>query len=282
MNLIHHKNALQGALKERKKTTDIVGFVPTMGALHDGHLSLINTANEACDLVVVSIFVNPTQFDRDSDLKKYPRTLEEDLNILRKNFDNLIVFAPETEEIYGMHTESVSFEFGELANKMEGAARIGHYDGVGTVLQKLFTIVQPDKAFFGEKDYQQLLIVKKLVSLLELPIEIIGCPISRQEDGLARSSRNVRLTKEQQENATFIFQTLLKAKEKFNAHNAKSLVEEIETDFKNNPNFELDYFQIVNEENLEPVTTYENGAKYRAFVAAKIGSVRLIDNMVLN
>lgn len=282
MNLIHHKNQLHRVLKERKKTTDIVGFVPTMGALHEGHLSLISTALEACDLVVVSIFINPTQFGNASDLKKYPRTLEEDVNILEKNFNNLIIFAPETEEIYGTRTESVSFEFGELANKMEGASRAGHYDGVGTVLQKLFTIVQPDKAFFGEKDYQQLLIVKKLVDLLNLPIKIIGCPISRQEDGLARSSRNTRLTTEERQEATFIFKSLIKAKEQFQSQNAKSLVEEIEMDFKNNPNFELDYFQIVNEENLEPATTYENGAIYRAFVAANIGSVRLIDNMVLN
>jgi len=282
VDLIYHKNELQRVLKERKTTTDIVGFVPTMGSLHQGHLSLINTAIEACDIVVVSIFVNPTQFENVSDLKKYPRRLEEDVNILRKNFNNLIIFAPETEDIYGMNIESVNFEFGKLADKMEGASRIGHYNGVATVLQKLFTIVQPDKAFFGEKDYQQLLIVKKLVDLLNLPIEIIGCPISRQEDGLARSSRNIRLTDEQQKEATFIFKSLLKAKERFNSQNAKSLVEEIEADFRNNPNFELDYFQIVDEENLEPATTYKNGVKYRAFVAAKIGSVRLIDNMVLN
>lgn len=282
MNLVHQKKELQSLLNERRKQSESIGLVPTMGALHEGHLSLIHTAIAQCDQVVISIFVNPTQFDNDADLQKYPRTLEDDIKLLENKFDNLIIFAPENHEIYGNQAKSAHFEFGKIANKMEGASRAGHFDGVGTILEILFKTVAPDKAYFGEKDYQQLLIVKKLVEILNLPIDIVGCPISRQENGLARSSRNTRLTPEQQEKASFIFKCLIKAREKFDSLPPVSLIEEIKQDFENNPDFKLDYFEIVNQENLEPISNIVNGQKYRAFVAAEIGGVRLIDNMALN
>lgn len=282
MNLVHQKKELQSLLNERRKQSESIGLVPTMGALHEGHLSLIHTAIAQCDQVVISIFVNPTQFDNDADLQKYPRTLEDDIKLLENKFDNLIIFAPENHEIYGDQAKSAHFEFGKIANKMEGASRAGHFDGVGTILEILFKTVAPDKAYFGEKDYQQLLIVKKLVEILNLPIDIVGCPISRQENGLARSSRNTRLTPGQQEKASFIFKCLIKAREKFDSLPPVSLIEEIKQDFENNPDFKLDYFEIVNQENLEPISNIVNGQKYRAFVAAEIGGVRLIDNMALN
>jgi len=282
VNLVHQKKELQSLLNERRKQSESIGLVPTMGALHEGHLSLIHTAIAQCDQVVISIFVNPTQFDNDADLQKYPRTLEDDIKLLENKFDNLIIFAPENHEIYGDQAKSAHFEFGKIANKMEGASRAGHFDGVGTILEILFKTVAPDKAYFGEKDYQQLLIVKKLVEILNLPIDIVGCPISRQENGLARSSRNTRLTPGQQEKASFIFKCLIKAREKFDSLPPVSLIEEIKQDFENNPDFKLDYFEIVNQENLEPISNIVNGQKYRAFVAAEIGGVRLIDNMALN
>ena len=282
MDLIQHKNQLTSLLKQRRKENNIVGFVPTMGALHQGHLSLIKIAQQQSDLVVISIFVNPTQFDNSADLEKYPRGLEEDLLKLKENFDNLIIFAPNTEEIYDEALTSETFDFGDLAKKMEGASRDGHFDGVGTILKKFFTIIKPDKAFFGEKDFQQLLIVKKLVELLNLPIEIIGCPISREENGLARSSRNKRLSAEEQKEAGFIYKNLLKAKAKFKTTSISSIINEIEKDFKNNPHFNLDYIEIVEAETLNTAQQVEENKKYRIFIAVYMGDVRLIDNIALN
>lgn len=282
MHIIHHKKELTGLLKERKKPGDIVGFVPTMGALHQGHLSLIHQAKREADLVVVSIFVNPTQFDNSSDLEKYPRGLPQDKAFLEEADDDIILFAPQTEEIYGSDPKTETFDFGPVATVMEGASRKGHFDGVGTVLKHLFEIIAPDKAFFGEKDYQQLLIVKRLVELLNLPIEVVGCPIDRQKNGLARSSRNKRLTAEQQEEAAFIYQSLQKARSSFHKSTPQEIRAAIEQDFKDNPHFKLDYFEIANADNLQKVVAFDSNKKYRAFIAAGIGEVRLIDNIALN
>lgn len=253
-----------------------------MGALHQGHLSLIEKAQEESDVVVVSIFVNPTQFDKPSDLENYPLNLEADVEKLEKEFKNIIVFAPNAGEVYGEKIASETFDFGSLATKMEGKFRSGHFDGVGTVLKKLFEIVNPNKAFFGEKDYQQFLIVKKLITLIDQSIEIVGCPISRQENGLARSSRNKRLTKQQQDEAKILYESLKYAKTKFGTNDVKSIVDEVTGNFKKNPLFELEYFEIANAETLETAKTVETNRNYRAFIAAHINGVRLIDNMPLN
>jgi len=282
VELIHDKNELISLLKQRRSENNIVGYVPTMGALHQGHLSLVSIAQQQSDIVVISIFVNPTQFDNADDLEKYPKTLAEDLQKLKENFDNLIIFAPNNEEVYENNLTSEKFDFGELAQQMEGASREGHFDGVGTILKKFFTLIQPDKAFFGEKDFQQLLIVKKLVEILNLPIEIIGCPIHREENGLARSSRNKRLTADQQKEASFIYEMLSKAKTKIKTNSISSIIKEIKQDFKSNENFNLDYFEIVDAENLKSVEKIEENKKYRAFIAAYLGEVRLIDNIALN
>jgi len=175
-----------------------IGFVPTMGALHKGHLSLIKKAKKENDIVVVSIFINPTQFDNSEDLKKYPKTLDKDLELLKSvNCD--YVFTPNVSEVYQDDISANSFDFGGIENEMEGKFRKGHFDGVGTIVKRLFEIVKPNKAYFGEKDFQQLQIIKKLTEIENLPIEIIGCKIFREKDGLAMSSRNTRLTKEQRE-----------------------------------------------------------------------------------
>jgi len=283
LQVYKEKQGLQEALQHCQKNSKTVGLVPTMGALHEGHLSLVRVAGKDCDQVVVSIFVNPTQFNNSSDLEKYPRTLTEDMELLKNNFKNLLIFAPSEKEIYGELTATEKFDFGKLAKQMEGKYRDGHFDGVGTILKRLFAIVNPDKAFFGAKDYQQLQIVKKLVKLTQQDIEIIGCPISRELNGLARSSRNKRLTEVEQEKASFIYSTLKKAKEKFGTKNAILLKKEIENEFLEHEFLKLEYFEISDAETLEPIhPNSPKEKKYRAFVAAYANNVRLIDNIALN
>lgn len=282
MKVIQHKSELSKLTAEAKDNGATIGFVPTMGALHEGHLSLIRQALAESDLVVVSIFVNPTQFDKPEDLDKYPVNQQEDIKKLQTLDKNLIVFTPFTREIYENGLETEEFDLGAVADKMEGKFRKGHFDGVATVLKKLFDIVHPDKAFFGEKDYQQLLIVKKLVTLLQLPITVIGCSISRQKGGLARSSRNRRLDKRQQKEALLLYHSLQRAGEQYDKKSIRSLKDEIEEDFKNHPDLKLDYFEIVDAATLDSVDQIENNKKYRAFIAAYIDGVRLIDNLALN
>lgn len=282
MNVVHLKKELTQLLKERRKSSDIVGFVPTMGALHEGHFSLIRQALADSDCVVVSIFVNPTQFDNPDDLQKYPKSLEQDVQKLKGVSDDLILFIPTTEEIYTNGLVSEEFDFGGLTTKMEGKYRNGHFEGVGTVLKKLFHIVQPDKAFFGEKDYQQLLIVKKLVALLKLPIAIISCPISREKNGLARSSRNRRLSDFEQEEATLLYKSLVWAKKNFGKKSPDFLIEKVKRNFELHPQLHLDYFEIADAATLEHTQEIEEDKKYRAFIAAYYGEVRLIDNIALN
>lgn len=271
--------SLQQEIKSLKNGATI-GFVPTMGALHGGHLSLVEMAKKENDFVVVSIFVNPTQFDNADDLINYPKTIEKDLSLL-KSFNCDIVFTPTPEEIYEDNIKSQSFDFDGLEYQMEGKFRAGHFNGVGTIVERLFEIVKPHKAYFGEKDYQQIQIIRKMTEKKNLPVQIISCPIHREKDGLAMSSRNTRLTKEQREAAPFIYETLKKAKIKFGTKNASEVVKWVENEFKNHPLFNLEYFEIADEETLLPVETKNPTKKYRAFIAVFAGKVRLIDNISL-
>lgn len=283
MLLIHSKNELKSELNQLRENNQTIGYVPTMGALHEGHLSLIEKSVSNCNSTVISIFVNPTQFDNPEDLDKYPRNVANDLKKLKERFsDNLLIFAPSSTEIYGEELQAEQFDFGEIENKMEGASRDDHFNGVGTVLKKFFTLINPDQAFFGEKDYQQLLIVKKLVEILNLPLQIVGCPVSRTKKGLARSSRNKRLTPQQKKEALLLYKSLKWTKINFGVKTAAALVNKIKQDFKSHPDFTLDYFEIADAETLESVTNFKDNKKYRAFIAAFIGEVRLIDNMALN
>ncbi|MDV7186675.1 pantoate--beta-alanine ligase [Lutibacter sp. TH_r2] len=262
-----------------KKGTS-VGFVPTMGALHKGHLSLIKKAKKENDLVVVSIFVNPTQFDKKEDLVNYPKTIDNDLELL-KSVSCDLVFMPSAEEIYSKNIKSEIFDFEGLEHQMEGKHRVGHFDGVGTIVKRLFEIVTPTKSYFGEKDFQQLQIIKKMVKKNNLPVEIIGCDIYRETDGLAMSSRNVRLTKEHRKAAPFIFKTLKEAKLKFGIENAVNVVQWVQNEFKKHPLLELEYFEIANEATLQTISTKELKQKYRGFIAVFAGNIRLIDNISL-
>jgi pantoate--beta-alanine ligase len=261
-----------------KDTT--IGFVPTMGALHEGHLSLIKKAIIENDVVVVSIFVNPTQFDKKEDLVNYPTPLEKDLKLLEAiNCD--IVFTPNSSEIYGNKIKSESFNFDGLEFQMEGKFRTGHFNGVGTIVKSLFEITTPTNAYFGEKDFQQLQIIKKLVEKHHFPINIINCEIFREPDGLAMSSRNARLTEKQRLAAPFIYKTLVTAKTLFGTKNAKYIINWVEDEFKNHPLLKLEYFEIADEETLKPIKKTFPGQKYRAFIAVFAGKIRLIDNIRL-
>lgn len=282
MQAITTQEQIQEVISRCKAKDQRIGFVPTMGALHQGHLSLIDFALGDCDRAVVSIFVNPTQFNKAEDLKNYPRTLTSDLALLAPYKDRIIVYAPSPEEVYKDGIVSKSYRFGALETVMEGEHRPGHFDGVGTVLNLLFRQINPHKAYFGEKDYQQLLIVKKLVQKERLDIEIVGCPIHRQDDGLALSSRNSRLTPAQLDAAPFIYQTLLQVKNDFGTKSAKRLREWVTAQFAAREDLELEYFEIANIDGLRPLSRKREQQKYRAFLAVYAGPVRLIDNMALN
>ena len=258
-----------------------LGFVPTMGALHDGHISIIKKAKKENNFVVVSIFVNPTQFDKQEDLKKYPNKLEHDLELLKiENCD--IVFTPNANEIYMNNIKPDSFDFDGLDKVMEGAFRKGHFDGVGTIVKKLFEIIKPNSAYFGEKDFQQLQIIKKMVAIYNLPVQIVPCAIYREEDGLAMSSRNARLTDDQRKSAPLIYQTLLKCKELFLEKEIDIVKKFVKNELENNKILKLEYFEIADTETLISSSFKKKNEKYRAFIAVFAGTVRLIDNIALN
>ncbi len=283
VQLFKEKKALRDFLSAEKTSHKTIGFVPTMGALHEGHLSLIEFAQTTCEVVVVSIFVNPTQFNNKEDLEKYPRTLDNDIKLIEEKFSRgIVIFAPNAQEIYGKEILSSHFDFGSVATFMEGKYRDGHFDGVGTVVKKLFEVVEPDKAFFGEKDYQQLLIIKKLVELTKLPVDVIGCKINREENGLARSSRNSLLSIEDKAESAFIYKSLQEAKNNFGIKSVKDIEKDIKFAFEKHPLLRLEYFEIANAQTLESFSESKQEEKYRAFIAAYAKNVRLIDNIALN
>lgn len=268
---------LRSFLDAQKTGGKQIGFVPTMGALHKGHLSLMQKAKTENDLLVVSIFVNPIQFNNPNDLKKYPRDVEADKKLL-EGVGCDVLFLPSEEEMYPEPVNKV-YDFGELATVMEGVFRPGHFNGVAVVVHKLFDIAQPDKAYFGEKDFQQLAIIKKLVEMEHIPVEIVPCPIVREEDGLAMSSRNALLTPQQRKNAPFIYQKLLEAKSRKEILCVNHLRQMIVNLFDANENFRLEYFEIVDDRNLQPVDDWNDSVGTVACIAAWMGEVRLIDNI---
>ena len=280
--VIHtQKETLVQALSSGAKN-DKIGFVPSMGALHEGHISLVKNALENNDAVVVSIFVNPTQFNNSADLEKYPRTPEDDILLLKNLKGNVIVYLPEVSDLYDASVSAKKYNFGNLENEMEGKHRKGHFDGVGTIVSKLLKIVKPNTAYFGEKDFQQLQIVKKLVAIEKLPVKIVGCPILREKNGLAMSSRNKRLSETQFKEATIIYKTLKEVNEKFSSKSIAELNALVAERFLQNPNLNLEYFERANEKTLKTAKRKNKASKYRAFIAAFAGDVRLIDNMPLN
>lgn len=270
---------LQNKLSGLKKT-GTVGFVPTMGALHAGHISLVNQAVTENNIVVVSIFVNPTQFNDKGDLERYPRTLESDLKLIEKTGCQ-IVFAPAVQEVYP-ETDTRKFNFGELETVMEGKHRPGHFNGVAQVVSKLFDFVKPDKAYFGLKDFQQLAIIKEMVKQLKIDTEIVECPIVREESGLAMSSRNELLTGEERKNAAVISSTLFKAKELSRSKSVNELETWVIETINKNQFLNVEYFEIVDDLRLQPVKNWDEDCKKVGCIAVFCGKVRLIDNIVFN
>ncbi len=282
MRIVHQKREIEQKVALLKKAQKTIGFVPTMGALHDGHMALVKKALHENNVVVVSIFVNPTQFNNADDLQKYPRTLADDVKLLEKTSSEIIVFAPEPNELYGKEIVATAYDFGGLEIEMEGKYRSGHFDGVGTVLKHFFSIITPTNAYFGEKDFQQLQIVRKMVAIENMAVTIIGCPIFREESGLALSSRNSRLTKAQKEVAPMIYKILKQVFADFGIKSVQDIKEDVISRIAAIPLLELEYFEIVDAATLSKSTKKENSTKYRAFIAVYAGEVRLIDNIALN
>ena len=282
MQIFNKNIELREFLTSMKSKNSTVGFVPTMGALHEGHLALMSQSIQENDFTVVSIFVNPTQFNNPEDLAKYPRTLEADVKKMSALNDNIIVFAPTVEDIYEGKTTSQSFDYDGLEHQMEGQFRPGHFDGVGTIVKRLFDIVSPTRAYFGEKDFQQLQIVKKLVAKYHIPVEIVGCPIHRETSGLAMSSRNERLSSNERKEAAVIYSILKAAKERFQTQEADLVEDWVKKEFKKHSLFELEYFVIADESTLLPITFREKSKNYRAFIAVFVNNIRLIDTVTLN
>jgi pantoate--beta-alanine ligase len=262
-----------------KSTGKTIGFVPTMGALHAGHIELVKRAVQETDEVIASIFVNPIQFNNPLDLEKYPKTLESDLEMLAK-VKCSAVFVPSVEEMYP-EPDLTEFDFGKLDKVMEGKFRPGHFRGVGIVVKKFFEIVTPDKAYFGEKDYQQLVIIKHMVKQLDLPVEIVPSTTVRESDGLAMSSRNTRLTADERGIAPEIYATLIRKKEDFNWFTPEGLGKLIIGEIEQNPQFRVEYAEVVDSESLMPFEDWEDAEHARVCIAVFLGQVRLIDNIEL-
>lgn len=280
MLVVKEINELKRLIRTLKGEGKKIGFVPTMGALHAGHLSLIERAGRQTEFVVVSIFVNPTQFNDPNDLIRYPRNLESDLALLDPTPCRL-VFAPEVETMYP-EPDFRQFNFGPLEQVMEGKFRPGHFNGVAQVVSKLFDMVEPDKAFFGLKDFQQIVIVKAMIKKLNLQVEVVPCPIVREAGGLALSSRNERLTPEQRANAAHIHATLTEAGNKAALMNVKELKDWVVGQIDANPFLKTEYFEIVDDENLQSIESWDEQVNKVGCIAVFCGEVRLIDNVVFN
>ncbi len=280
MKILKTRREVNNTLRNKLLNNASLGFVPTMGALHSGHLTLIKRAIDENDLSICSIFVNPTQFNNKQDLEKYPRTIEKDIELLESiNCDYL--FLPTVEEMYPQGEENIQFDFGNLEKVMEGKDRPGHFQGVGIIVKKLFEIIQPSRAYFGKKDYQQLLIIKSLTKQYQLSPQIVACDIIRESDGLAISSRNQRLTIEQRKQAPAIYKALQEAQKLSTTMEIEDLKNLVATKINSNPTMTLGYFQISNKENLQPINHWLSKGQQMGFIVVNMGDVRLIDNIEL-
>ena len=277
MKLVHTIQELRAELDIQRQAGKKIGLVPTMGALHEGHASLVRRAVAENEVVVVSDFVNPTQFNDKNDLLKYPRTLEADCELLEKE-GAAYVFAPSVEEMYP-EPDTRQFIYAPLDTVMEGKYRPGHFNGVCQIVSKLFMMVEPDKAYFGEKDFQQLAIIREMVKQMNFPLEIVGCPIVRESDGLALSSRNARLSEEQRKQALGISQTLFKSQEYAASHTLEETQKFVEDGIAAAEGLELEYFEIVDGMTLQKVASWEDTDYVVGCITVFCGEVRLIDNI---
>lgn len=277
METITNSEELRRALGSRDRSG--IGFVPTMGALHAGHRSLVERARRECATVVVSVFVNPTQFNDKTDLKNYPRTPEADLRLLEEVGADY-VFMPSVEEVYP-EPDTRTFDFGMIDKVMEGATRPGHFNGVAQVVSRLFDLVKPAKAYFGEKDFQQIAVIREMVRQLRIPVEIIPCPIVRGEDGLALSSRNTLLDTDHRTAAPYIYKVLKDAVEKSHQTTPDQLAAWVTAQVESNPLLKVIYFQVVDAATMQQVRTWEESPAIQGCIAVQAGDIRLIDNIKL-
>lgn len=277
METITNSEELRRALGSRNRSG--IGFVPTMGALHAGHRSLVERARRECATVVVSVFVNPTQFNDKTDLKNYPRTPEADLRLLEEVGADY-VFMPSVEEVYP-EPDTRTFDFGMIDKVMEGATRPGHFNGVAQVVSRLFDLVKPAKAYFGEKDFQQIAVIREMVRQLRIPVEIIPCPIVRGEDGLALSSRNTLLDTDHRTAAPYIYKVLKAAVEKSHQTTPDQLAAWVTAQVESNPLLKVIYFQVVDAATMQQVRTWEESPAIQGCIAIQAGDIRLIDNIKL-
>jgi len=263
------------------KTNKSIGLVPTMGALHAGHESLIKKALIENEIVIVSIFVNPTQFDNKDDLINYPRNLESDVKKIKKLDSKIIIYSPLIKDLYVDNIIVKDFNFGFIGNELEGHFRKNHFNSVATIVEKLFNLFKPNRAYFGEKDYQQILIIRNLILKSNLNVELTSCPTVRDHDGLALSSRNNLLSKKERKIAPVLYKTLLNVKNKIKNEQIESVILKIKNEFKLIPSLKLEYLEIREALSLKPVKKINKEKKYRAFISARIGKIRLIDNIEL-
>ena len=277
MKIVNSIKELRLQLDEDKQKGKKVGLVPTMGALHAGHISLVKRCVAETDVCVVSIFVNPTQFNNPNDLLTYPRTLDEDCQLLESS-GCTYVFAPSVEEMYPEPDNRV-FDFGTVAQVMEGARRPGHFNGVAQIVSKLFYAVKPDVSYFGEKDFQQIAVIRAMVKQLEIPVEIVDCPIQRESDGLALSSRNTRLTPEQRQKAPVIARTLKESITFVPEKSVQQVIDYVVSTLNNVPDMSVEYFEIVDGNTLESITNWSDTTFPVGCITVYCGEVRLIDNV---
>lgn len=280
MIIIKNKTELNDILNIDKDAGSSIGFVPTMGALHQGHLTLLQQAIDENDKCVCSIFVNPTQFNNPEDLKNYPHDLIRDSKML-ESIGCDYLFVPDVAEMYPKNEDKIIFDFGELEKVMEGADRPGHFQGVATIVKKLLEIIDPDKAYFGKKDYQQLMIIKSLKEQYRLKTEIIACDIVREIDGLAMSSRNQRLNALQRTQAPIIYRTLKNTQDLCSKLTVDELKDYVKTEINSNDMMDLVYFEITNPDTLLPIIKWNGANSFMGFIVVNMGDIRLIDNISL-
>lgn len=276
------RDEISAAVAELRRQNKTLGFVPTMGALHNGHLSLVKKSMSENDCTAVSIFVNPTQFNNKHDLQTYPRTVDADVKLLEETGAD-IAFVPSVETMYpeGLDNVTESYDFGFIGQVMEGAARPGHFNGVGIVVHRLFDLVKPDRAYFGMKDFQQIAIIREMVRQCNINIEIIPCPIVREDDGLALSSRNTRLNEEQRRQAVQISQTLFKAVDLVGEKSVDEVKEFVISTVNSVPLLDVEYFEIVDGYSLQTISSWNEAEWVVGCITVNVGDVRLIDNITL-
>jgi pantoate--beta-alanine ligase len=282
MIVCYLKSEVKNELKANIANKDIIGLVPTMGSLHKGHLSLIKTAVENCNQVWVSIFINPTQFNNESDLKNYPKNIKKDISLIESVSKKIKVFCPEINEMYEKGLNYNQYNFNGIDSKLEGKYRKGHFNGVATIVSKLFELFKPNQAFFGEKDFQQTQIVKRLIDLEKHKTKLIICPTVREKNGLAMSSRNNLLSQKNRENSSIIFHNLNYVKTHFKKTDFDQIISKCIKSINSYDGFKTEYFEIVDSFSLSKQKKYCENKSYRVFVSVIVDEVRLIDNILLN